>query len=81
MALNRAACLRARTAGVHRVCVAEYGRFYEEDERIMCHAADSYHGIDIRRPPIDLVVHHHAALLPIASGRGAGMWLSGELAA
>lgn len=33
--------------------------FYEEDERIMGHAADSYHRIDIRRASRSLVVRHH----------------------
>jgi uncharacterized protein (DUF427 family) len=32
--------------------------FYEEDERIMGHAADSYHRIDIRQASRDLVVRH-----------------------
>jgi uncharacterized protein (DUF427 family) len=33
--------------------------FYEEDERIMGHAADSYHRIDIRQSSRHLVVSHH----------------------
>ena len=33
--------------------------FYEEDERIMGHAADSYHRIDIRQASRHLVVRHH----------------------
>jgi len=32
--------------------------FYEEDERILGHAADSYHRIDIRQTSRDLVVRH-----------------------
>jgi uncharacterized protein (DUF427 family) len=32
--------------------------FYEEDERILGHAADSYHRIDIRQSSRHLVVHH-----------------------
>jgi uncharacterized protein (DUF427 family) len=32
--------------------------FYEEDERIVGHAADSYHRIDIRQSSRSLVVHH-----------------------
>ena len=32
--------------------------FYEEDERIMGHAADSYHRIDIRQSSRHLVIHH-----------------------
>ena len=43
---------RSPTArGSRRVRVARYGRFYEEDERIVGHAADVYHRIDIRRSP------------------------------
>jgi uncharacterized protein (DUF427 family) len=33
--------------------------FYEEDERIMGHAADSYHRIDIRQTSRSLMVRHH----------------------
>jgi uncharacterized protein (DUF427 family) len=33
--------------------------FYEEDERIMGHAADGYHRIDIRQTSRHLVVRHH----------------------
>src|SRR5580658_3221804 len=33
--------------------------FYEEDERIMGHAADSYHRIDVRQSSRHLVVRHH----------------------
>ena len=33
--------------------------FYEEDERILGHAADSYHRIDIRQTSRSLVVRHH----------------------
>lgn len=33
--------------------------FYEEDERIVGHAADSYHRIDIRQTSRNLVVRHH----------------------
>jgi uncharacterized protein (DUF427 family) len=33
--------------------------FYEEDERIHGHAADSYHRIDIRQSSRSLVVRHH----------------------
>jgi uncharacterized protein (DUF427 family) len=32
--------------------------FYEEDERILGHAADAYHRIDIRQTSRHLVVHH-----------------------
>jgi uncharacterized protein (DUF427 family) len=33
--------------------------FFEEDERIVGHAADSYHRIDIRQTSRNLVVRHH----------------------
>jgi uncharacterized protein (DUF427 family) len=33
--------------------------FFEEDERIMGHAADNYHRIDIRQTSRNLVVRHH----------------------
>lgn len=33
--------------------------FYEEDERIVGHVADSYHRIDIRQASRNLVVRHH----------------------
>jgi uncharacterized protein (DUF427 family) len=33
--------------------------FYEEDERILGHAADSYHRIDIRQTSRNLIVRHH----------------------
>jgi uncharacterized protein (DUF427 family) len=33
--------------------------FYEEDERIMGHAADAYHRIDIRQTSRHLLVRHH----------------------
>src|SRR5262249_28102760 len=32
--------------------------FYEEDDRVLGHAADSYHRIDIRQASRHLVVHH-----------------------
>jgi uncharacterized protein (DUF427 family) len=37
--------------------------FYEEDERIMGHAADSYHRIDIRQTSRNLVVRHGARVI------------------
>src|ERR1700758_457506 len=37
--------------------------FYEEDERIMGHAADSYHRIDIRRASGRLVVKHDGRIV------------------
>jgi uncharacterized protein (DUF427 family) len=37
--------------------------FYEEDERIVGHAADSYHRIDIRQTSRSLVVHHHERVI------------------
>jgi uncharacterized protein (DUF427 family) len=46
--------LRARIAFAWRAMNA----FYEEDERILGHAADSYHRIDIRQASRNLVVRH-----------------------
>jgi uncharacterized protein (DUF427 family) len=46
--------LQARVAFAWRAMDA----FYEEDERILGHAADSYHRIDIRQTSRHLVVHH-----------------------
>jgi uncharacterized protein (DUF427 family) len=37
--------------------------FYEEDERIVGHAADSYHRIDIRQSSRNLVVRHHDRII------------------
>jgi uncharacterized protein (DUF427 family) len=37
--------------------------FYEEDERIRGHAADSYHRIDIRQASRSLVVRHHDRII------------------
>jgi uncharacterized protein (DUF427 family) len=37
--------------------------FYEEDERIVGHAADSYHRIDIRQTSRHLVVRHHDSII------------------
>jgi uncharacterized protein (DUF427 family) len=37
--------------------------FYEEDERIAGHAADSYHRIDIRQTSRHLVVRHHDRII------------------
>jgi len=37
--------------------------FYEEDERIVGHAADSYHRIDIRQASRRLVVRHHDRII------------------
>jgi uncharacterized protein (DUF427 family) len=37
--------------------------FYEEDERIIGHAADSYHRIDIRQASRNLVVRHHDRII------------------
>jgi uncharacterized protein (DUF427 family) len=47
--------LRSRIAFAWRAMDA----FYEEDERIVGHAADSYHRIDIRQTSRNLVVRHH----------------------
>jgi uncharacterized protein (DUF427 family) len=46
--------LRARIAFAWRAMDA----FYEEDERILGHASDSYHRIDIRQSSRNLVVRH-----------------------
>jgi uncharacterized protein (DUF427 family) len=46
--------LRTRIAFAWRAMDA----FYEEDERILGHAADSYHRIDIRQASRNLVVRH-----------------------
>jgi hypothetical protein len=46
--------LQARVAFAWRAMDA----FYEEDERILGHAADSYHRIDIRQASRNLVVRH-----------------------
>jgi uncharacterized protein (DUF427 family) len=46
--------LEARVAFAWRAMDA----FYEEDERILGHAADSYHRIDIRQTSRNLVVRH-----------------------
>jgi uncharacterized protein (DUF427 family) len=46
--------LQARIAFAWRAMDA----FYEEDERILGHAADSYHHIDIRQTSRHLVAHH-----------------------
>jgi uncharacterized protein (DUF427 family) len=37
--------------------------FYEEDERILGHAADSYHRLDIRRSSRSLVARHHDRII------------------
>jgi uncharacterized protein (DUF427 family) len=47
--------LRARIAFAWRAMDA----FYEEDERILGHAADTYHRIDIRQASRNLVIRHH----------------------
>jgi uncharacterized protein (DUF427 family) len=51
--------LQARVAFAWRAMDA----FYEEDERILEHAADSYHRIDIRQTSRHLVVHHSDRLV------------------
>jgi uncharacterized protein (DUF427 family) len=51
--------LQARVAFAWRAMDA----FYEEDERIVGHAADSYHRIDIRRAPRNLVVRHRDRII------------------
>jgi uncharacterized protein (DUF427 family) len=47
--------LRARVA----FAWAAMDAFYEEDERVVGHAADSYHRIDIRQTSRSLIVRHH----------------------
>jgi uncharacterized protein (DUF427 family) len=42
--------------------------FYEEDERILGHAADSYHRIDIRQTSRNLVVRHHDRIVADTKG-------------
>src|SRR4029077_413483 len=56
---NYASELRARIAFAWPAMDA----FYEEDERIMGHAADSYHRIDIRQASRSLVVRHHDRII------------------
>jgi uncharacterized protein (DUF427 family) len=51
--------LRARVAFAWPLMEA----FYEEDERILGHAADSYHRIDIRQSSRRLVVRHHDRII------------------
>ncbi|WP_433502761.1 DUF427 domain-containing protein [Pseudonocardia halophobica] len=51
--------LKARVAFAWRAMDA----FYEEDERIVGHAADSYHRIDIRRTSRHLTVHREGRLV------------------
>jgi uncharacterized protein (DUF427 family) len=51
--------LQARVAFAWRAMDA----FYEEDERIVGHAADSYHRIDIRQASRNLVVRHHDRII------------------
>jgi uncharacterized protein (DUF427 family) len=42
--------------------------FYEEDERIVGHAADNYHRIDIRRTSRHLVVRHQTRVIADTTG-------------
>jgi uncharacterized protein (DUF427 family) len=42
--------------------------FYEEDERIIGHAADNYHRIDIRHTSRRLVVRHHDRIIADTKG-------------
>jgi uncharacterized protein (DUF427 family) len=51
--------LKARVAFAWRAMEA----FYEEDERIVGHAADSYHRIDIRQTSRRLTVHHEGQVV------------------
>jgi uncharacterized protein (DUF427 family) len=54
-----ASVLHARVAFVWPAMDA----FYEEDERILGHAADSYHRIDIRQCSRNLVVRHYDRII------------------
>jgi uncharacterized protein (DUF427 family) len=56
---DHASELRARVAFAWPAMEA----FYEEDERILGHAADSYHRIDIRQTSRRLVVRHGSRLI------------------
>jgi uncharacterized protein (DUF427 family) len=51
--------LRGRVAFAWRAMDA----FYEEDERVLGHAADSYHRIDIRQSSRSLVVRHRERII------------------
>ena len=44
--------------------------FYEEDERIVGHAADSYHRIDIRQSSRNLVVRHRDRIIADTQATG-----------
>jgi len=57
--------LRRRIAFAWRAMDA----FYEEDERILGHAADSYHRIDIRQASRILVVRHRDRVVADTTGR------------
>ena len=61
---DHAAELRDRVAFAWRAMDA----FYEEDERIVGHAADPYHRIDIRRTSRHLTVHHDGRAIADSSG-------------
>ena len=63
VAAHRPARPRERTAGTGRVRLAAMDAFYEEDERIVGHAADSYHRIDIRQSSRNLVVRHRDRII------------------
>jgi uncharacterized protein (DUF427 family) len=58
MAARRPACLRNEFHGRIAFAWAAMDAFYEEDERILGHAADSYRRIDIRQSSRSLVVRH-----------------------
>ena len=60
VAAHRAAGPRERTAGTGGASPWQaMDAFYEEEERIVGHDADSYHRIDIRQTSRHLVVRHH----------------------
>ncbi|MEV6905041.1 DUF427 domain-containing protein [Amycolatopsis sp. NPDC051372] len=56
---GHAAELRGRVAFAWRAMDA----FYEEDERVVGHAADPYHRIDIRKTSRHLTVHHESRVV------------------
>ncbi len=65
--------LRARIA----FAWAAMDALYEEDERIVGHAADSYHRIDIRQTSRSLIVRHHDRV--IASLGSLRVWFCASL--
>jgi len=56
MALHRTARVRRSAGGSGGFRLAWHGRLHEEDERVVGHAADAYHRIDIRSTSRHLIV-------------------------